>query len=304
MSSKRPSFLIIGAMKCATTSLYDQLKSQPGIFMPELKEPNFFSDDENYQAGLDWYLNLFASADAEDICGEASTHYTKLPTYPEAVERIASALGKPKLIYVVRHPIERLVSQYIHEWSQGVISAPVDEAISSHPELVDYSRYGMQLAPFEAMFGRENILVVQYEHIKLMPDQVLQEVCDFIGYKAPVAWQREIAPRNISSQRIRRFPMDRFLIDNPLLQFLRRSLVPRKLRDWVKGELTMQQRPKLSKENILMLSKEFDKDMQVLSSYLGAKLTCENYHQVSAARIERPVNETKAIPVGNLGAVS
>src|SRR5690242_12371158 len=106
--SRLPSFIIIGAMKSATSTLYDQLLLQPGIFLPTLKEPNFFSDDQQYSRGLDWYKSLFSEAQSTDLLGEASTHYTKLPTYPRTIERMRGVLDQPRLIYVMRHPIDRL----------------------------------------------------------------------------------------------------------------------------------------------------------------------------------------------------
>ena len=93
-----PNFMIIGAMKCATSTLHEQLALQPGIVMTEPKEPNFFSNNEEYQRGMDWYLSLFTEAQATDICGESSTHYTKLPTYPETVSRIAAEFPELKFI--------------------------------------------------------------------------------------------------------------------------------------------------------------------------------------------------------------
>ncbi|MGB3560491.1 MAG: sulfotransferase domain-containing protein, partial [Geitlerinemataceae cyanobacterium] len=119
---KHPDFLIMGAMKCATSTLHEQLALQPGFFMSELKEPNFFSNDEQYARGMDWYLSLFQGAPEHSLCGESSTHYTKLPTYPNTIDRIGKHLPQVKLIYVMRHPIDRLVSQYVHEWSQGRVS--------------------------------------------------------------------------------------------------------------------------------------------------------------------------------------
>ena len=83
--NKLPDFVIIGAMKCATSSLHDQLAQQPGIFMSELKEPNFFSNDEQYAKGIDWYLSNFRDAYPDELLGESSTHYTKLPTYPNTI---------------------------------------------------------------------------------------------------------------------------------------------------------------------------------------------------------------------------
>ena len=65
-----PDFLIIGAMKCGTSTLQAQLAAQPGIFMTTPKEPNFFSDDAIYANGLGWYEDLFAGAGPDDRKGE------------------------------------------------------------------------------------------------------------------------------------------------------------------------------------------------------------------------------------------
>ena len=75
-----PDFLIIGAMKCGTSTLQAQLARQPGVFMSTPKEPNYFSDDEVHAQGQARYEGLFSGAAEGDLTGEASTHYTKLPT--------------------------------------------------------------------------------------------------------------------------------------------------------------------------------------------------------------------------------
>ena len=93
-----PDFVIIGAMKCATTTLHEQLDAQAGVFMSEPKEPNFFSNDEQFQRGIDWYLSLFSSAQPGDLCGESSTHYTKLPTYPSTIDRLKQHAPNAKFI--------------------------------------------------------------------------------------------------------------------------------------------------------------------------------------------------------------
>ena len=125
-------------MKCATISLHEQLALQSVIFMTDLKEPNFFSNDETYEKGIDWYKSLFVSDANDSLRGESSTHYAKLPTYPNTIERIKQHIptaSELKFIYVMRHPIDRLVSQYIHEWSQRVIPAKTDinAAIYEYP---------------------------------------------------------------------------------------------------------------------------------------------------------------------------
>ena len=300
MNSNLPRFIIIGAMKCATTSLYEQLKVQPGIFMPELKEPNYFSDDDVYSLGEKWYSGLFADALPSDLCGEASTHYTKLPTYPKTIERLSAALDRPKLIYIIRHPIERIVSQYIHEWSQGVITQPIDEAITSHPELIDYSQYAMQLKPFAETFGKDNILVVPFEHMKKNPEQVLARVCNFIGYEGRPTWQHEITPSNISKDRIRRFPLDKFLLENSVLRFVRRNFIPKQFRTWIKHGLSMRNRPRLSDDKLQEITKALDADLANLTPYIGHEISCAKYHELIDKLAETPTDEAgyKALPQG------
>jgi len=105
-----PDFVIIGAMKCATSTLHDQLARIDGISMTEPKEPNFFSDELNWAKGMGWYESLFESMPVDDLKGESSTHYTKLPTYPLCIPRMHEHLPNAKLIYVMRDPIDRIVS--------------------------------------------------------------------------------------------------------------------------------------------------------------------------------------------------
>jgi hypothetical protein len=62
--------------------------------MSKPKEPNFFSDEERWSRGLEWYASLFDPAAADSLCGESSTHYTKLPTYPRTVERMRRHLER------------------------------------------------------------------------------------------------------------------------------------------------------------------------------------------------------------------
>ena len=170
---RKPDFIIIGAMKCATTSLHDQLAAHPGIHMSVPKEPNFFSDAEQWGRGLDWYWDLFAGAKDGDLCGESSTHYTKLPKHDKVIDRLAEHVPDAKFVYVMRHPIDRLVSHYIHEWTQRVIEQPIKEAIDAHPNMVEFGMYARQLRPYVERFGRERILPVFFDRLRKHPQAEL-----------------------------------------------------------------------------------------------------------------------------------
>ena len=253
-----PDFVIIGAMKCGTSTLHAQLAAQPQFFMSEPKEPNFFSNDEIYAKGEAWYRSLFAAAPESAIKGESSTHYTKLPTYPKTVERLAALIPHAKFIYVTRDPVERLVSQYIHEWTEGRIACGIDEAIDKHPELVAYSRYGYQLAPFIGRFGRDRVLHIEFEAMTAEPDATLKRIAAFLGAEGEVKWRNDLEAQNVSSERIRTFPLKSLIVDNPLAIALRRTLVPQGLRDRVKANFQMRKRPQLSDENVRKLNAIFD----------------------------------------------
>lgn len=282
-----PDFAIIGAMKSATSTLQEQLSKQPGIFMCTPKEPNFFSDDAQYAKGIAWYSSLFANAPEGSLMGEASTHYTKLPTHPHTVERLKQHLPDARFVYVMRHPVDRLISHYIHEWSTGVYSCSIEKAVSKYSELVAYSSYAMQLEPYFDAFGRDAVLPVFFDRLTREPQAELERICRFIGYYGHPSWIHDLKPDNVSSERIRKFPMYGLLVDSAPATWFRRRFIPQKLRDAVKEKLRMKNRPALSKQTIASLEKEFDRDLQRLGNWLGIDLSCENFkQQTSVASLE------------------
>ncbi len=282
-TSRLPHFVIIGAMKSATTTLHRQLSEQPGIFVCTPKEPNFFSDDREYARGLAWYAGLFADAPHTSLLGEASTHYTKLPTHPDSVPRIRQHLPEARWIYVMRQPVDRLVSHFIHEWSMGVYRCGIREAIDRYPELVDYGRYAMQLEPWFEAFGRDRVLPVFFDRLLAAPQAELERICTFIGYPGQPQWMQELKAENVSSERIRRFPGYRVLIESAAATWLRRNLVPQGLRNRVKSRLRMQERPQLDDATRAELETRFDPDLARLGQWLGTELDCRNFRQVTAA---------------------
>lgn len=282
--SKSPDFIIIGAMKCATSTLHDQLALQPGIFTSQLKEPNFFSDDDCYARGWEWYSSHFQEALPQMLCGESSTHYTKLPTYPQTVERLRRHLPQVKLIYVMRHPIDRLVSQYVHEWTQRNISVEIARALERHPELIEYSRYAFQLQPFLEAFGREQILPVFFERLLSAPQEELERICRFIGYSEGPHWYEDLEAQNVSAERMRQSRWRDLLVEAPGLRQIRRLFVPKKFRSWVRSWWTMKEKPQLAPAEIAGLQKIFDEDLRVLSSWLGISLSCANFKETVRSR--------------------
>ena len=176
-----PTFLVIGAMKAGTTSLYHYQRNHDEIYMSRIKELDFFVETHNWPRGLDWYRRQFSEAGSAVARGEASTLYTKYPEHRGVPERIATVLPEVRLIYVVRDPLERLRSHYQHRVMTGAETDPPDVALLKNPVYLDCSRYAMQLEQYLGHFPREQILVVTSESLRSDRTATVKEVYGFLG---------------------------------------------------------------------------------------------------------------------------
>jgi len=281
---KGPDFVIIGAMKCASTTLHEQLAQQPGFFMSTPKEPNFFSDVPVFERGFDWYESLFAGARPDQKRGESSTHYTKLPTHPDAAQRLHAYNPALKLVYIMRHPVERLMSHYAHEQGRRGVEVPIDQAVIDRPEMLDYGMYFFQLQPYFKLFGRENVLPLFLPYVKKYPDKTLRLVADFVGAPGEVSWRSDVRRRNISSDRYQLSSLGNWMVKNPWMTQLRRSLVPEELRDRIKQKLPLKERQIEGAPHLPLLEARFDEDLKLLGEALGVVLNCANFNEVTAQR--------------------
>jgi hypothetical protein len=288
----RPDFIVIGAMKSATTTLHEQLALQPGVTMSRLKEPNFFSDDHMYARGWGWYSSLFAAAPNSHLRGESSTHYTKLPDYPRTVDRMIRDVPRVKLIYVMRHPIDRLVSQYVHELTVGRINVGLSQAVDRHPELVEYSRYAMQLQPFIDAYGPDRILPVFFPRLVSHPQLELERIGRFLNHNGPLRWDNELKPQNVGRDRLRASPIRQALVQAPVLSSLRQRIVPR---NWSQGLKELWRAridpPALQSDLIAGLRDIFDADLAQLGAWLGITLDCGTFYETTIGRSHEWVSE-------------
>ncbi len=281
---RKPDFMIIGAMQSAATSLRDQLAGQAGIVMSMPREPNFFSDEEVWGRGVGWYGSLFARAQERELCGESSTHYTMLPRYPKVVERIAQHVPDAKFVYVMQNPLDRLVSHYVHEWTQRVLRVPLGKALDEHPALVQFGQYAMQLEPYFEAFGKSRVLPVFFERLQNHPQDELERVCRFIGGVHEPRWKQDLGAKNLSEDRMRKSKIRDLLTFAPGISQLRQR-VPRGVRNQVKKLWMMKTLPTLTPGEQRRLEAVFNPDLAKLGSWLGvSELTCANFDDVTRDR--------------------
>ena len=134
--------------------------------MSRPKELNFFVAELNWELGPDWYASHFDRA--APVRGESSPHYTNLPRFTGVAERMRELLGdEARIVYMVRDPIDRMLSHYLHNVGGGYESRPLEEALADPDSAyVARSRYAMQVEPYLEAFGAERVLIVAREELR------------------------------------------------------------------------------------------------------------------------------------------
>ncbi|MEM9797439.1 MAG: sulfotransferase [Pseudomonadota bacterium] len=176
-----PSFLLIGATKCGTTSLHDWMTRHPDIFIHPMKEMRFFLPGFRWEKGMDWYRGQFAEVGSAMAWGEASNGYGRGADYPGAPEKIAAAMPDVRLVYVVRDPLKRLISHYRHRLVTGREWRDPAAAIRADNSYVETGRYGAELTRWLRHFDRAQILVLRSERLFAEPVGQLARLAAHLG---------------------------------------------------------------------------------------------------------------------------
>jgi Sulfotransferase domain len=160
-----PDFLVIGAMKAGTTSMYLDLSQHTSVFFPTLKEPgNLARADVLTEPGRASYASLYRRAKDGQRRGDASTDYAKLPDVTGVPGRAFTVLGaQTRIVYLVREPVSRAVSHHHHLVARGQAPPNFEAALEAVPGIVEYSCYGRQVEPWIDLFGPGALLVVRLE---------------------------------------------------------------------------------------------------------------------------------------------
>ncbi len=175
-----PNLIVIGAGRCGTTSLHRYLNLHPEIEMSPRKEPQFFND-WNWDRGIAWYEKQFPAE--APVIGESSPAYTGYPVLAHVPERMAEVVPDAKLIYLVRDPLERLVSGYrFRRWVLRQESRPFEEAVAdvTGSTYVVASCYALQLEQYLPFYPLERILVLEQRALAERRAETLRQAFRFL----------------------------------------------------------------------------------------------------------------------------
>lgn len=180
--SRKPNLFIIGAMKAGTTALHNYLSSHPQIFMSSVKEPQYFASSTMRSGSEKQYRQLFAAAADEIYVGESSTGYSKMTFRSEVAKRIHSYSPRARIIYLVRDPLERAISQYKHMMRDHYEIRPFSEVITDpHDRILTNSHFAYQLRPYIDLFEANSIYVDTFESLIKSPQSFCRRLFSWLG---------------------------------------------------------------------------------------------------------------------------
>src|SRR3954467_10933970 len=175
-----PNLIIVGGLKCGTTSIHHYLGLHPEVQMSKPKELNFFVEELNWDLGLDWYASRFD--DRFKVRGESSPHYTNLPRFEGVAERIKQNCPEARLIYMVRDPIKRILSHWVHASGAGYETGNLVEVLSNpNTSYVNRSKYWLQLQPYLEHFDRSQITLITQEELHADREGTMRKAFAFAG---------------------------------------------------------------------------------------------------------------------------
>ena len=215
-----PNFLIVGAQKCGTTSLYDILNEHPEANISSVKDINFFSLENKFTLGVEYYSSYFNKPlKKHKITGEASPGYMN---YPRVAEKIYHNLGEVKIVMILRDPIKRAYSQYWDnrrhlkeylsedEIIRDYLSTEYDSASKGYFSRGVYIQY---IEEYLKYFSRDKMHIMIFEDLLKNPKKELSELYDFLGIDNSEQFLKLPKPSNSSTIWLN--PIYNFLLKNP-----------------------------------------------------------------------------------------
>lgn len=186
VSARLPDFLVIGAQKCGTTTLYEDLRSHPCIRIAD-KESSVLIDGERPRAELSaerlrrGYAAALPHRVPGGLLGEVATTYAMLPQYPAVVPNALRVLPHLKIIYIVREPVSRVISHHHHDFALGLTGPDINRAVHDHPVLLANTRYATQIKPWLEAYGPQAVLVLRFEDYVADRQTGMSNVLEFLG---------------------------------------------------------------------------------------------------------------------------
>lgn len=285
MPGKWPTFIIAGAPRSGTTSLYRYLRGHPEVHVSPIKETHFF-DDRLDEAGDDpeeiaeaeaWYRDLFGEADETQARGEATPAYFYHPDVPD---RIRDKVPEARILILLRDPVERAQSHYLFRVREGYEDRPFVEFLEAQleewPDGSAYLRVGLyhrHVERYVETLGRDQVKILLFEDLKERPLELLRDVAGFLdvdpGPMSEVDHGTRHNPYGESRNRLAHF-----LRTDDRVRAMARAVLPLGVRVWLGEHLLLRRtdKPDLDPEAVRMLLDLYREEVEGLEEMLDRDL--------------------------------
>jgi len=284
---KEPNFILAGAQKTGSTSVYHYLCSHPDVFMTKVKEPNYYN--LNYENGKDWYLEQFEAAEDESVVGEGSILYMR--DSEVVAPRLHADYPNIKLIFIMRNPVDRAFSHYNFRIGKkigegmGVDPVPFSEVIRLKDDpvkTIEIGKYYDHLMNFEKYFSREQMHLVLYDDLKADREKVMTGIYEFLGIRQDIEVDidrvRNVTKYQKNPQLYRglknAYVATRDVLETVGLEKVLEPLSPvkNKTRERL-TEMVEKDPPSMNAADRAFLRKTFEEPNKLLGEYLGVDLS-------------------------------
>lgn len=268
-NQERDFVVIMGAMKCGTSSLFYYLTEHPQVAPSKDKEPHFFSYRNKFESGIDNYYKLWNLQPQHTVALEGSTTYTMYPKYGNVAARIARINNANfKFIYAIRHPFKRIESHIRHLISEGF-----QDKVEVLEEHLAFTEYAKQLDFYRELFGRDRLHILLLEDLQANPQQELRQICQFLEIDPNYEFQRVNTVRN-SKDSYNLHPVFRRIYKIPLVKSVG-SLISPQVREKLYKPLSRKEtlKVKLSTEEKDLVIKRLKPDLIRLQTEYGVDIS-------------------------------
>lgn len=280
---RKVDFVGIGAQKSATSWIAKCLSAHPEVFVADCKETHFFSDDQQYTQGIDYYHNYFSNTNDASAIGEYSTSYLTSPT---AAERLQLYTPSMRLIVCLRNPIDRAFSHYLHlKYKTHKNGDCLQTLIRTQPQIIENGMYGKSLRYYFKLFPADNILVLFYEDIRESPQNFIKQIYRFIGVDTHFTPAFLNRPYNTSDARSSNyfrkinklyFILNQYVVGQKVISSLRHLGLNALVIDSVLRR-TSNHKEQISKGDRKVIYQIYQEDINELSCLLGMDLSHWEY---------------------------
>ena len=270
---------VVGAMKAATTGMCDWLKDQPGIELSDPKEPAIFVSDEAVLDRGGRLADLFSTVSSDSVFLDGSTDYAKFPAITGVPKRVYEHNKDARIVYMMRHPVERAVSQFRFDWLLGADTMSFERAVETNPQLVNNGRYAFQLREWLAWFAPEQITLIAAEAFARAPAEQVERVLRSLPNRDVVSINRPERERsNDTAALVRHRSLARRVLRDSAVGKVVRPYLPSGLATIYHRRLQQKSMPLLSEQFRRQLVEVFDRDLAELSEMTaGPPITCDTW---------------------------